>query len=804
MFKNYLKVAFRNILKHKFFSFINIIGLVIGMTCCLLIFVYIKDELSFDRFHANSDKLYRVALHGRIGGQELLTTVSNPVLADAMQKEIPGIEHALRIDDRGDQIVRFEDKIFNENDVLVVDSNFFQVFSFELLNGDAKTLLIEPNSVVLTTEMADKYFGSAAEAMGKTLLISSEKRAFKVTGISAVPPTNSHIQFNMLLSWSSYPERDKGGWTNNSFFTYVLKNENTRVEEVNAKLEDLVERNVGPELESGLGVSFQKFREQGGIYSYYLFPMTDTHLHTNGMMHDMQPKGNIRYVYIFGAVGVFILIIACINFMNLSTARSAGRAKEVGLRKTLGSQRGQMVGQFLSESLIYSIVSVAIAVVLSYLLLPLFNSLSGKELTLQALREPTFMFTTFGLIVFVGLIAGSYPAFYLTSFNAVEVLKGKVRAGMKSKGVRSTLVVVQFAVSTFLIVATLIVYSQLSFLQNKDMGLDQHHIINIEGTHRLGNNQAAFKDKVLALSGVQQASFTNNSFPGVNNTTIFMEKGTKAEKMMGKYWADWDHAETMGFTMQEGRFFSRDFKSDSTACVINESAVKEFGWIDSPIGKEILDFNGPEPSVIRVIGIVKDFNFESLKDKVRPMIIRLANTNNELIVRYNGDPKQVVASLETLWKQNSPSEPFEFDFLDEEFDELFRSEMRLRDVFTVFAGLAIFIACLGLFALAAFTTEQRTKEIGIRKTMGASSVSLAVLLSKEFTVLVLIAIVPATALGWYAMDQWLKDFAYRIDVSPLLFVISACIALGIAWLTVAYQSLKAAVSNPINSLRQES
>lgn len=802
MIRNYLKVAFRNILKHKFFSFINITGLVIGMTCCLLIFVYIKDELSFDRFHAQSLNIYRVMLHGKIGGQELQTLVSNPVLAETMQKEIPGIEQAVRIDHRGDRIMRLEDKAFSEKDVLAVDSNFFQLFSFELLYGDVKTALVEPNSMVVTTATAEKYFGSAAGAMGKTLLVDAEKRAFKITGVSAVPPSNSHIQYTALLSWSSYPERGRGGWTSNSFYTYILKNPNTKVADINAKLEDMVARFVGPELESGLGVSFDKFREQGGIYSYYVLPMVDTHLHTNHLMHDMQPKGDIRYVYIFGAVGLFILVIACINFMNLSTARSAGRAKEVGLRKTLGSQRGQMIGQFLAESFIYSAVSVLIAVMFSYVLLPFFNTLSGKELTLAVLREPAFISIVFGLIVFVGLIAGSYPAFYLTSFNAVEVLKGKVRAGMKSKGVRSTLVVVQFAVSTFLIISTLIVYNQLSFLQNKDMGLDHHHIINIEGMDRLGKNQRAFNDKVKALAGVEQTSFTNNSFPGVNNTTVFMEKNSKAEKMMGKYWADWDHLETMRFTLQEGRFFSREF-NDSLSCVLNEAAVREFGWTESALGKEIMDFNGPEPSVIRVVGVVKDFNFESLKDKVRPMIIRLGDEGSDLIVRYSGDPQHVVASIETLWKQHAVGEPLEYAFLDQEFDQLFRAETRLRDVFTVFSGLAILIACLGLFALAAFTTEQRTKEIGIRKTMGASSLGLAVLLSKEFTVLVLIAIVPAIALGWYVSDQWLSGFAYRIEIGPVVFVLSAFIALGIAWLTVAYQSLRAAVSNPIKSLRHE-
>jgi putative ABC transport system permease protein len=802
MLKNYFKIAIRNILKHKFFAAINMIGLVIGMTCCLLIFVYIKDEMSFDRFHTQADNLYRIGLHGKVGGQEMQTVSSNTNLAQAMQAEIPGVEHALRIDDRAPTVLRFEDKAFTEPNMLAVDSNFFQFFSFKLLEGDIATALKEPSSIVFTPRAAAKYFGSANEAMGKTVQFGNDNRAFKVTGLCDEPPNNSHIQYDILVSWSSFPDLDEGGWTSNSYYTYIIKSPATTVESINAKLEDMVAKNVGPEIESGLGISFDKFREQGGIYSYYIFPMVDSHLQTNHMDNDMQPKGDIRYVYIFGAVGAFILLIACINFMNLATARSAGRAKEVGLRKAMGSERNQMIIQFLSESFLYSFAAIIISLVLSYMFLPWFNLLAGKELTLNALQEPTFMFAAFALVVLVGFLAVSYPAFYLTSFNAVEVLKGKVRAGMKSKGVRSTLVVVQFAVSTFLIVATVVVFQQLSFLQSKDLGLDQHKIINISNTAKLETNRAAFKNQVLALSTVEQASYTNNTFPGVNNTTIFREKGTEADKIMGKYYADWDHLATMKFTLAEGRFFSKEFPTDSSACIINQAAVKEFGW-ETGMEKEVLDYNGPVPETMKVIGVVKDFNFESLKDKVRPMVIRLTEADRNLLIRYKGDPQAVVASLDNLWKQNMPDQPFEYTFLDEDFDALFRSEMRLRDIFIVFSSVAILIACMGLFALAAFTTEQRTKEIGIRKALGATPMGLTLLLSREFTRLVLIAIVPALVLGWYITNEWLNDFAYRISISPLLFLGSAAVAIAIAWVTVGYQAIKAAQSNPVNSLRYE-
>jgi putative ABC transport system permease protein len=566
-------------------------------------------------------------------------------------------------------------------------------------------------------------------------------------------------------------------------------------------LEDIVAKYVGSELEEGLGIKFDEFKKQGGIYSYFVYPLTNSHLYST-LPDDMEPASDIQYVYIFTGVGIFILLLACINFMNLSTAQSAGRAKEVGLRKTLGSQRSQMVWQFLSESLIYSLVAVIIAVGLCYIMLPYFNALAGKQLTLQALSEPTFFAVAFILILLVGVIAGSYPALYLTSFNVVDVLKGKARGGMKSKGVRSSLVVFQFAVSIFLIIATAVVFLQLNHLQNENLGLDNNNVLIVQNTSRLDKSRNAFKNAVKELANVQHASYTNNTFPGVNNTTIFRAKGVATDYLLGKYYADWDQMDVLKFNLKEGRFFSRDFTSDSTACILNEAAVRQFNWAE-PLGKEILDFNGSTPETIRVVGVVEDFNFESLKTKVRPMLIRLTEESQNLLIRYSGSPQQLITSVEEVWKQYAPGDPYQYSFLDADFDTLFHAEKRLRDIFTVFSCLAIFIACLGLFALAAFTTEQRTKEIGIRKSMGASVVSLSLLLSKEFIVLVGIAILPAVALGWYLARVWLADFPYRIELSPIIFVLSALLSMLIAWITVSYQSIKAATSKPVDSLRYE-
>lgn len=808
MLKNYITVAIRNILKHKFFAAINIIGLVIGMACCLLIFVFVKDELSYDRFHKDYENLYRVGLQGKIAGQEIFTTNSSMPLAATMQSDIPGVEEVLRLrpaTGASGIAFRYEEIVIPELNIFYADSNFFNFFSFELISGDATTALKEPNSIVITDVLAKKYFGEV-DPIGKIITIGNDKWPCKVTGVSKEAPTNSHIHFNGIISFVTIERDFFSGWTGNSWQTYIRKNANTKVEDINAKLEEIVTIHVGKEVEEGLGISFADFKKQGGIYSYTVYPIADSHLYSI-YGDDIEPASDIQYVYIFSGIGVFILLIACINFMNLSTARSAGRAKEVGLRKTLGSQRSQMIGQFLAESFLYSLVSIVIAVGLSYLVLPQFNVLVGKQLTLAVLTQPTFMVAALVLVLIVGLLAGSYPAFYLTSFSAVEVLKGKVRAGMKSKGVRSTLVVIQFFVSTFLIIATIVVFKQLSFMQDKNLGLDQHGIINIQNTRRLGSNRDAFKNTVESIPGVVGSSQTNNSFPGVNNTTIFRVKGRDVDYLSGKYLGDWDHADILKMKVKQGRFFSQEFPSDSTAAVINEAAVKEFGF-ENPINEELLDYNGEKPEAIKIIGVVEDFNFEDLKSKVRPMVIRLTDQNGSgdyrnLLVRYEGNPQDVVASIEKHWKESASGEPFEYTFLDQDFDALFRSEMRLRNSFTVLAGLTILIACMGLFALAAFTTEQRTKEVGIRKAMGASKLSLIVLLSKEFTTLVFISIIPALALGYYFSDIWLNDFAYRINIGPMIFIGSALVAIVIAWLTVSYQALKAAASNPVDSLRYE-
>lgn len=800
MLKNYFKVAFRNILKHKFFSFINILGMTIGVTACLLIILYVSDELSYDKFHTKADRMYQVGLHGKIAGQEIYTSTTCPPMSAALISDIPEIEESTRLDGYGLAAIKYGEKAFTEERIFYADSNFFQFFSFKLLEGDAKTALKEPNSIVFTTDLAKKYFGNES-AIGKLVTVGNDTSTYKITGIAANAPTNSHVIFAALISASSAEHLKSTVWLNNGMYTYFILNKNAKLEDVTKKFENLVVKYVGPEIERFMGVSLKNMKDQGGAYGYFAEKVTDIHLRSRAQ-HTIEPPGNITYVYFFAGIGIFIIIIACINFMNLSTARSAGRAKEVGLRKTLGSLRGQMIGQFLSESMIYSLITVILALGACYFLLPFFNTLAGKQLGMGIFLTPAFFVGIILLVLFVGLIAGSYPAFYLTSFNAVEVLKGKVRAGMKSGGVRSTLVVCQFALSIFLIIFTTVVYQQITFMQERNMGIDKHNVLVIRNTSRLGTNRDAFKNSLNDLTGIVKSSYTNNNFPGVNNTTVFKAANSEQDHIMGLYYADYDHMDVLKFELKEGRFFSKDFPSDSSAIILNEAAVKEFGYTN-PLQEELIYNDGDKPERYKIIGVYKDFNFESLKLKVRPLAIRLTKNANQLMVRYEGNSKNAIASIEKLWKTQAPNEPFDYNFLDENFDELFRVEQRMGQVFSVFSGLAIFIACLGLFALAAFTAEQRTKEIGIRKALGASPIGLVVLLSREFTKLVLIAFVPAAVAAWFIVDNWLSGFEYRIDIDPLVFIGSGVIAIVIAWLTVSYQSIKAAASNPVNSLRYE-
>jgi putative ABC transport system permease protein len=802
MVKNFIKIALRNITKQKLFSLINILGLSIGITASLFVALYVIDELSYDQFHTNIDSMYRIDLEGRLSGQEIVTANSCPPLGAAMVNEIPEIRESFRMQPLRNILVKNETETFVEDRGLFqADSNFFTFFDFVLLGGDKNTVLDEPNTVVITESIAKKYFGDKP-AIGQQLSFFNSGVNYKVTGVAATPPSNSHFHFSMLLSSTGVERFESQIWLNNGYYTYVKGFKPLDIQLVNSKIAGLTKKYVAPQIEQFMGATFDEFIEQGNAYGYTLRPVKNIHLYSN-IDDEIEAGGDIKYVYIFVAIGIFIILIASINFMNLSTAKSAGRAKEVGLRKTFGSVRSQLIKQFLVESLIFSVLSGLIAIGLSYLLLPAFNNITGKTIAVTTLFSFNMMAMVAGISLFVGLIAGSYPAFYLTAFRPVEVLKGQVKSGAKSGKLRGLLVVAQFSISIILIVCTIIVYQQLRYTQTLNLGFDRENVVVVQNTARLGNERLAFKNNLMGISGITAASYTNSIIPGVNNTTVFRTPGAEIDHLMGTYLADYEQLEALGLELAEGRNISRDFASDSTAVLVNEATVKEMGW-ENPIGEKLWYF-GDYAQILTVVGVVKDFNFESLHSVVRPLVIRYLSEANLLVVRFKQGvpPAEAVATIKAEWQKIDADKMFQYEFLDENFDALYRSEQRLGQIFFLFTGIAIFIASLGLFGLAAFVAEQRTKEIGIRKALGASVPGISALLSREFVKYVVFALLIAVFPAYYVMSGWLESFAFRINISPWVFLISGMLALVIALLTVSYQAVKAALVNPVESLKYE-
>ncbi len=805
MLRNYIKVAYRNLLNQKFYSLLNILGLSIGIACCLLIAFYVLDELSFDKFYENADRICRVGLMGKIAGQEIQTTNTCPPLATVAIQEFPEVINSTRIfvyDNN--QVIRYGEKVWPEEKVYYADSTFFELFDFKLIEGNSATALKEPNTMVLTQPVAQKYFGDDI-ALGKTLVVGNDKKTYTVTGVMEPLPSNSHFDFTILFSMATMEYSRNDGWLNNSFMTYLLLHPDASPQELESKLGSLVEKYVGSEIQQYLGMSLETFQKQGGKYGYFLQPMPSIHLYSH-ISDEMEPSGDIAYVYIFSAIALFIILIACINFMNLSTARSSNRAKEVGIRKTLGTQRKSLIIQFMAESVMVSFISTLLALILAALLLPGFNNISGKSLSLWYFTVPGVLAGLLGLMLVVGLLAGSYPAFYLSSFKPVEVLKGKLIAGMKSKGIRNGLVVFQFFISISLIICTSVVYNQLLFARNKNLGFNKENVLVISNLYRLPEGkQQAFREELINQSQVINASISNNVPPGVNNTSIFRNKTTDEDHIVSTYNVDYNHLPTMQLSLVLGRNFSKEYLTDTAAILINEAAVKEFGY-ENPLNEIILSPFGKNDDLIpyKVIGVMKDFNYESLRNKVRPLALKLTENGSNLSVRIaTGDARAIINMVEEKWKSYAPDEPFEYSFLDEDYDALFRTEQRLGKVFSIFTGFAILVACLGLLGLATFTAEQRTKEIGIRKVLGASVTHVVVLLSKEFTKLVVIAFLLAMPVAYFSMYQWLQEFAFRTEIKPGIFILAGIAALLIAWVTVSFQAIKAASVNPVKSLKSE-
>jgi putative ABC transport system permease protein len=802
MIKNYLKTALRIMLRQKGYSAINIAGLSLGIAASLLIILYVADEISYDRFHKDGHRIYRIGFLGRLNGNDFNMAVSPAPVADAIVNEIPQVESACRFGLWRTQPMSYEDKLFTEGYMLVADSNFFDFFTFKMVAGDPKTALKGTNKVVITESAAKRYFGDE-NPLGKIILRGGEKKTTEVTGVVQDPPSNSHIQFDMILSGESWDYlRTNTQWTSNNIYTYFKLREGADLAAVKTHMDQMVQKNMGTELEKFLGLTFKQFKEQGNNVGLFTQLITDIHLKSN-LTEEIIPNGNLQYVYIFIAIAAFIILIACINFMNLSTARSANRAKEVGVRKSIGAFRSRLMAQFLSESMIYSFLSTFIALILMIALLNPFNTLAGKTLTLSLFINPLVIGGILLFALFVGLLAGSYPAFYLTSFKPVEVLKGKVRSGFKNSKLRNSLVVFQFIISISLMLGSLVVYKQLKFMQEKNIGFDKENVVNLLHTWSLDKNAKAFKDEIATHPEFKGASYANKLPPNISWSSVYRSGGSEQDFLLQVYQVDHDHLNTMQFTMAQGRFFSRDFPTDTAAVILNETAYKMMGYKEME-NQTVISFQNDKPEPLKLIGVIKDFNFESLRNSVKPMVILLGSEpNGEMAIRLSaGNTQAQVQLLESIWKKYSNS-AFEYSFLDQNFDALFRSEQRMSSIILIFTGLTIFIACLGLFGLATYVGEQRAKEISIRKVMGATMAQVSVLLFKDFTLLIAIAFCIAAPAGIYFMNNWLEGFAFHVGIDPWIVLISGLASLFIAMFTISFQSIKAARENPVKALKNE-
>lgn len=808
MIKNYFKIALRNINRQKFYAFINIAGLTIGLATSLLIVLYIVDEFSYDRFHKDVDTMYRVNLHAKLSEQYMDIAYTGAPVAAGFVNEIPEIESACRISFENDINIAFEEDSYTEKKVLLADSNFFDFFSFKLLHGDVKTALKEPNSVVLTEESAMKLFGypnrTSTPPIGKIIKYGTDNQACIVTGIAENPPSNSHFRFKVILSMESWELSKRTDWANNILLSYVKLNKQADRIQVQEKFPAMVQKNIAPLIQAYLGISFDDFIKKGGMYDYVLEPLKGIHLFST-VDDTIEARGSIGTIYILAAIAFFIIFIACINFMNLSTARFSDRAKEVGVRKALGASRKRLMLQFLNESLFFTFMSMLFAYIIISLVLPGFNLIAGKGLSATTLLDWKYIAVMLSLIAIVGFLAGSYPAFYLTAFKPTDVLRGKVKAGMKSGGIRKGLVIFQFAISIILIVSTLLIYKQLNHLEKRDLGFNKENVLVVNNANALGYNKLAFKEKLKNISGIIDVSISSAVPPHIVYSDIFKPlDGTDSEIGITYFYADNELLSTMEMEMVSGRFFSKDIPSDSNAVVINEAAAKKMAW-DDAVGEKIQTIQGDGNVDKRnIIGIVKDFNFQTLKKEITPLILFPGSQGNLVLVRLSPDDyHQKISDIENTWKSMTTESTFDFSFVDADFDALYRKDQQIGTIISIFTVLAILVACMGLLGLATFTAEQRSKEIGIRKSLGASSFSIVGLLSSEYLKLIVISFVLAAPIAYSIIKWWLANFAFKVDIGFLVFIIGGFLVAIIALLSVSYQSIKAANNNPVDSLKYE-
>jgi putative ABC transport system permease protein len=791
MFRNYLITALRTIVRQKGFSLINIMGLAVGLACALLILLWVQDELSYDRFHEHAGRLYRAEENQFYSGEVYHVTVTPYPSGPVWKEEIPEIEDACRYQWPSGMLFTRGEKSFYEGGCVAVDTSFFKMFTFPLIKGDPTTVLREPWSAVLTEETAEKYFGTE-NPVGQTLTVNN-KHEFTVTGVLKSLPKNSILDFDILVPFSYMNETGQyqDSWGSNSIRTYVMLHEDAVIDTVNSKLTRIVRQH-----------------NEGSDTEFLLAPFTDIHLHSYfGYGHD---PGAIVYVYIFSAIALFVLLIASINFMNLSTARSANRAREIGLRKTAGADRSAIILQFFGESVLLAFISLVVALLIVSSILPVFNRVSGKELDFSSLLSARFLFSMILVTLLAGLISGIYPALYLSAFRPIRVLKGDLSSGMKSGRMRKVLVVIQFTLSVFLIIGTIVVYRQLNYMKSKDLGYDRENLFFVYMRGDIKDHYYTLKEELLRDPDVLQVSASGHEPHNIGSNSggaNWEGKDPELEVLIGYNPVDFDYIETMGIKMAHGRSFSKEYPSDLyhdtiANFVINEEVARIMG-IENPVGHNFSFWNIHG----QVIGVMKNWHYHSVRTKIEPLVLITAPVEwlSHLVVRIApGDVGKTMKGIEDTWNRVIPNYPFDYTFVDESLDQMYRAEERLGNLLKYFTVLAIIIACLGLFGLASFTAEQRTREIGVRKVMGARVRTVMLLLSMEFTLLVLISCLLAIPAAWYVMNRvFLQNFEYRTHLVWWIFAGAAIAAMLIALLTVSYQALRAALTNPADALRYE-
>ncbi|UFH57482.1 ABC transporter permease [Spirosoma sp. KNUC1025] len=802
MLRNYLLIALRNLRKHKTFSFINIIGVAVGLACFLLIALYVQDELGYDRYNANADRVYRVTrtFLSSEGTASLKLAQAAPPFGPLIKQDFPEAEQVVRTLDLSNGLLRVGEHSFNEPDIYMAEANLFKVLSFDIVSGNPDQALVNPFSIMFSRPMAEKYFGSE-NPIGKTVRMNNQFD-MTITGVFEPLPTQAHFHPGFLVSFSTLNDNRIYGaeglrtnWSNNSFNTYVLLRPGADPKRMEAAFPAFQNKYVPTE----------EGRQASSFSVLNLQKLTDIHLrsHTDS---EVEPTGDITYIYLFSAIGLFILLIACINYMNLATARSAGRAKEVGMRKVVGALRNQLIGQFLSESILLVVFALGIAVFLVMLSVPALNDFTNKQLSFRQLLDPVFLSVVVGITLITGLVAGSYPAFFLTSFRPLGVLKGQIASTVRSGKLRQVLVITQFAIAIALIISTAVVYNQMKYIQDYRLGYAKDQMLILRDVGDSTTNYETLKQQLVQTGAVRDMG-RSSRIPSGRLLDSYGAMAMKGDTMapvkinLRGLQVDYDFIPAYQIGMAAGRNFSRSYSTDTAMVVLNETAVRQLGWTpDQAIGKPFQ--YGPAKG--QIIGVTKDFHFESLHQQMAALAMILQPGQlNWVSVPLKGNTSEAVQRVESVWKQFFPQQPFDYKFLDERFARLYAREQTQQTLFSIFAGIAILISCLGLFGLSMFMAEARTKEIGIRKVLGASEASLVALFSKDFMKLVVVALVIASPIAWYAMHSWLNDFAYRTDIHWWVFALAGGLTVLIALLTVSFQSVKAALTNPIKSLKSE-